>query len=220
MMLLSANHLDRNDVTVPASEPPPFQGTRAHLRVQIEPLTHRCYGKVFNDLHSETIGYHVIPHRPYHSYIESAHFRLETDQIGYPVYVSVGGWREIALEAPLAPPNGFELGMPRFLDVRIHCPAPRVEYDADNSLIHIVFNDSPECRHWALEPHAIWSIDNHGILAALWLRDIMLDPTGKRFLKWRRRAWSCVRRDYRAGRLAIPEMPTPLSASSEKSSGL
>lgn len=215
-MTVWVNQLNTNNVTVgPGSDSPPFQGTRAHLRIHVERPTHRHYGKVFNDLHSETIGYHVIPHRPYHSYIEAAHFRLETDEAGYPVFVSVGNWRAVAQETPLTAPSNFDLANVRFLDTRIHCVAPSIEWDSDNSLMRIVFKDASDCRHVALEPHAIWSIDTDGNLAALWLREITLDPTGKRFLKWRRRAWSRVRRDYRAGRLAFPQMPTPLSTSTK-----
>ncbi len=212
-MIVRANQLNTNDLSSsPTMVEVPFQGTRSRLRVQIEPLTQRYYGKVFNDLHAETVGYHLVPHQPYHSYIESECFRLEADRAGRPVYVAVSQWPGNVDIRPLTPPPNFDLAELRFLDLRIHCGRPLIQYDPDNALMGIVFKDSSDCQHLALEPHAIWSIDTDRNLVALWLRDIVLDPTGRRFLKWRRRAWSRVRRDFTAGRLAYPQIPTPLSA--------
>ncbi|MBD3297299.1 MAG: hypothetical protein GF341_01485 [candidate division Zixibacteria bacterium] len=212
-MIVRVNQLNTKNFGVSPTMPEvPFQGTRSRLRVQVEPLSQRYYGKVFNDLHAETVGYHLVPHQPYHSYIEADGFRLELDRAGRPVYVSVSQWSKGADVRPLSPPTDFDLADLRFLDLRIHCGRPVIEYDPDNALLRIVFRDSSDCHHVALEPHAIWSIDTDRNLCALWLRDIVLDPSGRRFLKWRRRAWSRVRRDFKAGRLAYPQFPTPLSA--------
>lgn len=187
--------------------------SRAVLRTRVEPSVSRVYGIVYNDLHDDAVAYHLVPHAPYHSFIEGENFRIDTDAGGYPVYLRIPSVGEgILTAADLTPPSMVECGRLRFLDLRVRYQPVTIRISTSKLLVNIVFLDSDPVRHVSVGPHSIWSIDELGRLCQVWLTGIRSDPTGRRFLRWRRDAWRRVRLDSIRAQQPVPTKPTPLSA--------
>ncbi len=70
---------------VPRPKKPSAAGTRSRLRMAFGHGATGRLGQAFWDIHQGTVEYHIIPHQPYHSYIEGDGFRIETDNEGRPL---------------------------------------------------------------------------------------------------------------------------------------
>ena len=186
---------------------------RAILRTRVEPSADRVYGIAYNDLHDESIAYHLVPHAPYHSFVLGENFRIDTDANGYPVFLRIPSEvNETEPDSQLVPPQNTERGRLRFLDLRVRYHAVRIRANRHKSLYCIVFHDAEPTRHVAVGPHSIWSLDRLGRLCAVWLTGVRSDPTGRRFLRWRRDAWRRVRLESVRSQHPVEVKPTPLSA--------
>jgi hypothetical protein len=171
--------------------------TRARLRAR--PLWYnglRC-GQVFLDPHESTLEYHVVPHDPYHSFIESRGLRIDVDSTGSPVFVELD-LRLIRPKVldPLEMPRYSELCRQRFLDFPIQIAPPKVATNIDNSLYHIRFSRLAVAERWSFAPGGIWELDQGSCVVGLWLYDIIGDPSRSRRMAWRAGTW----RAYRQGR--------------------
>ncbi len=171
--------------------------TRTRLRVR--PLWYnglRC-GQVFFDPHEATLEYHVVPHDPYFSFIESRGLRIDVDSTGSPVFVEL----DLQLLHPktldiLEIPHYSELCRQRFLDFPVQIAPPRVTTDRDKSLYHIRFSRLVPAERWSFAPGGIWELDQDSCVVGLWLYDIVGDPSQSRRMAWRAGTW----RAYRQGR--------------------
>jgi hypothetical protein len=171
--------------------------TRSRLRVR--PLWYnglRC-GQVFFDPHDSALEYHVIPHDPYFSYIETRGLRIDVDSSGAPVFVEVNlPFLRPKVLGSLQIPAFTELCRHRFLDFPIQIAPPRVAVNCDKSLYHIRFSRLAPCERWSFAPGGIWELDSESCVVGLWLYDIISDPSRAKRMAWRAGTWQA----YRQGR--------------------
>jgi hypothetical protein len=200
-----------------ASYPELGNGTRARLRVALQPRQEVALGQAFWDLHSQSIEYHIVPHRPYHSYIEGDNFRIETDRGGRPVLVEIrepqngsGGPCPPAPEPALV--QSCDL---RFLDLRIRSRSICAAVDFSNSLSFIKLLGGAPVAFGAVATGAVWGIDANGFLSALWLTDVQSDPSGLRRGRWRRGCWTRTRRMAIAAGYDPKDVIQPVTAAKE-----
>lgn len=170
-------------------------GTRSRLRIRTCPLEGAICARAFWDETREVVDYHVVPHRPYHSYIQGDCFRIDTDALGQPVYLEVQcnrGSHGITdgLLPPVAPPAG---GI-RFLDLRIRFHELAVLSTRCHSATYIEFERIPVAKQLSFGSGVIFCVSADDCLSGLWLVNALPDPGGRLQSRWRSRAWQLVRR--------------------------
>jgi hypothetical protein len=187
---------------------------RSRLRVTLFPENGLCHGRGFSDPHEGVVEYHVVPHAPYHSYVEAEGLRIDLDAAGFPIFVELArGWAKSRVDPMLVPPRSLALNGHRFLDFPVRFDPVAIRVSRDNSLFYIGLSDCPSATRWVFSEGAIWEADLHARLTGLWLLDVESDPSGCRRSTWRAEAWRVARRDagYRWPRAATGTL-SPISA--------
>ena len=174
-------------------------GTRSRLRVKACAPDDPVFGQAFWDVSQESIVYHLVPHKPYDSYIQGESFRIDTDSTGRPVYFEMG-WGASnhlivnGLRPPIATPSGV-----RFLDLRIRFHELSVTSTCCHSETYIEFNDIRPLLHLAIGPGMIIGLGPDERVCSLWIVKAIADPSGSLQARWRSKAWQAVRRRSLAG---------------------
>jgi hypothetical protein len=169
-------------------------GTRSRLRVQSCPLDQTVFGQAFWDTDEEVIAYHMIPHRPYDSYVHGDTFRIDTDTAGQPVFFELQ-WhnRNHLIVNGLQPPSA-EIGGVRLLDLRIRYHELSVMSTNCHSTTYVEFDRTPVVRHLLLGSGMILCLSQDSCLCGLWIVKTIPDPGGRLQSQWRSRTWRTVRR--------------------------
>jgi len=169
---------------------------RSRLRVKLFSMSGLCRGRGFWDPHEGVVEYHVVPHAPYHSYVEAVGLRIDLDAAGCPVFIELArGWAKTRVDPVLVQPGGLAINGHRFLDFPVRFDPVTIRASLDNSLFYIGLSDLPPTTRWVFSEGAIWEADLHARLTGLWLFDVESDPSGCRRSIWRAEAWRTARRD-------------------------
>lgn len=187
-------------------------GTRSRLRVALErTVIPRTMSRTFWDTHAATLEHHIVPHRPYHSYIEGDHFQIETDADGRPILIELDV-RHCLIHDSLSrrPDLPVEESVPRFLDVRINFRENGIWWYKRSELIYIALTDVSPTRLVRFSPGSTWGFDSTGNLCGIWLIGIMYDPSGSMRMMWRREAWLAARK-ARQHHTAVKTRFSPIS---------
>ena len=172
-------------------------GTRSRLRVKTCSIEGILYGQAFWDTNQELVDYHIVPHSPYHSYIEGDSFRIDTDATGRPVYLeSQWNRRNHLIANDLQLPVISATGSVRFLDLRVRFHELSVMSTHCHSVTYIEFERVPVAEHLSLGSGMILGVSADGCLCGLWLVNALPDPGGCLRARWRSKTWRAVRRQW------------------------
>jgi hypothetical protein len=171
-------------------------GTRSRLRIKPITLEGRALGQAFWDEITEVIHFHVVPHRPYESYIRGDHFRIDTDAEGQPVFVELQWSR-----AHHSISNGLELpeasaGCIRFLDLRIRFHEVGILSTSCHSITYVEFDRAPVLRNLTSASGLIFSLGADDRLCGIWIYGALPDPGGRHQAHWRAGAWRAAHRQW------------------------
>jgi hypothetical protein len=173
---------------------------RARLRIRAELCREVASGCGFWDPHLEVVEYHIVPHGPFHSYLESETLRIDVDSRGVAVFVELAlSWVKLFRISDLMAPANVSVSGHRFLDFPVGFSAPLVRVNRDNSLLHIQLSGNPTTRHWTNSTGAIWEGDDRGFLTGIWLLGIVSDPSEGRRMAWRAASWRSWRQRHAVG---------------------
>jgi hypothetical protein len=177
-------------------------GTRSAIRVVCRPFNGPRYGQAFCDIFDESVEYHHVPHRPYHSFIRGDRFRIETDSAGCPIFVEVRSPFGAKDRTPpsLSAPGRVRPGSLEILDLRILFHETSVHIDKVNALIYIQLTRMPPTEFISTGPGISWGVSSSNHLCGLWISRWRTDPSGLARVRWRRRSWDAVYRRISARR--------------------
>lgn len=171
-------------------------GTRSRLRIKPIPFEGRVLGQAFWDEMTEVIHFHVVPHRPYESYVQGDRFRIDTDASGQPVFLELQCSRtRHSISAGLEPPEA-SAGCIRFLDLRIRFHEADILSTPCHSVTYIDLNRAPVIRHLAYVSGLIFSLGADDRLCGIWICGALPDPGGRHQAFWRAGAWQTAHRQW------------------------